>query len=65
MKTAKDKRAKRARAKHLEALAGAQSHNQTVWSTVSYRHGNKSFVAHGTYNSLNLHQRLEDVDHDK
>lgn len=42
-------RAKAARRKMLKARAEAQRFNQSIWSTVSYRHGNKSFQDHGIY----------------
>jgi hypothetical protein len=63
----KELRRKRSRAKVLKARADAQAFNQTVWSTVAYRHGRKSFTDHGTYDDrgLTLHQRLEDVSHDE
>ena len=39
-------RAKRARAKHLRALAEAQAFRASIWSTVNYRHGVKTFDGH-------------------
>jgi hypothetical protein len=42
-------RAKQARAKHLRAQADAQAFNSSIWSTVAYRHGTKSFADHGKY----------------
>ena len=41
MKTAKEKRATKARAKMLKARAEAQAFNQSIWSTVAYRHGGR------------------------
>ena len=42
----KELRAKRARAKHLRALADRQAHNQSIWASVNYRHGVKTFDGH-------------------
>jgi len=39
MKTSKEKRARKARSKMLQARGKAQAFNQSIWSTVSYRHG--------------------------
>ena len=51
MRTAKEKRAVKARCKMLQALADAQAFNQSIWSTVAYRHGTPAdkFSNHGKY----------------
>lgn len=51
MKTSKHSkmRARRARLKKLAILAAAQEHQQSLFSRVAYRHGQKNFVDHGTY----------------
>ena len=41
MRTAKEKRAVKARAKMLKARAEMQAFNQSVWSLVNYRHGGR------------------------
>jgi len=41
MKTAKEKRSDKARAKRLKALLKSQSFNQSLFSTTAYRHGRK------------------------
>jgi hypothetical protein len=59
-------RAKKARSKMLKARADAQAFNQSIWSTVNYRHGGKSFVDHGTYSEkgLTIHQKQGMGGHD-
>lgn len=45
----KELRAKKAHLKKLKARSEAQVFNQSIWSTVAYRHGDKSFADHGKY----------------
>ena len=47
--TQKELRAKKARNAMLHERAGNQAFNQSVWASVSYRHGAKDFKDHGTY----------------
>jgi hypothetical protein len=61
MRTAKEKRAVKARSKMLKARADAQAFNQSIWSTVALRHGAPAskFDNHGTYSEKGLtkHQK--------